>query len=50
MKNSFERLDNFIDDVLGESGYDFLVSISRYGVILISASLLVVCTAYFMAG
>jgi hypothetical protein len=50
MKNSFERLDNFIDDVLGESGYDFLVSISRYGVILISASLLVVCTAYFMVG
>gem|GEM_PF-6751718 len=48
MKNSFERLDTFIDRLLGESGHVFLIRIARYVVSLMSVALLVICTAHFI--
>jgi len=48
MKNSFEKLDSFIDGVLGERGYAFLLQASRYLVSLVSIVLLIVCTAHFV--
>ena len=48
MKNSFERVDNFIDKVLGERACAFLVNVGRYAVSVASIGLLVICTAHFV--
>lgn len=48
MKNSFERVDNFIDKVLGERACSFLVNVGRSAVSLASIGLLVICTAHFV--
>ncbi|MDQ5940361.1 MAG: hypothetical protein QG632_87 [Candidatus Dependentiae bacterium] len=48
MKNSFERLDNFIDRLLGDTGTLFLIRIGRYAISLVSIALLAICTAHFV--
>lgn len=49
MKNSFERIDNFLDRMVGEAGYTFLARAGRYVISLVSISLLAMCTAHFVA-
>jgi hypothetical protein len=45
----FERIDHCIDRLLGEKGYTFLVSMSRYIVSLLSVALLTICIAHFLS-
>jgi hypothetical protein len=45
----FERIDHCIDRLLGEKGYTFLVSMSRYIVSLLSVALLTICVAHFLS-